>query len=101
MGRIRLDLLAKLVDEDAEVFHLTAIIRPPHRLQKLDMGDDLIGITGEVAKKIKLFGSQAYFRAVDGNPASDKVDYGLAQVQHIGCARTCERRPAEGGANAG
>ena len=32
MGGVRLDLLSKLIDEDPQVFHLVAVVRPPHRL---------------------------------------------------------------------
>ena len=60
------------------------------------MRDDLIGIAGEVAEKIKLFGRQAHLRIVYGDPASDKIDFSCAQVHHIAACRCSTGAPVEG-----
>src|ERR1019366_10641360 len=100
MGGVRFDLLAKLIDEHAEILYLPAIIRPPHGLKKFSMGDGHIRIAGEVTKKVKFLGSQMHFLTVHSNPASNEIDHCWAQVQQIRCARTHERRPAKGRSNA-
>ena len=38
VGRVRLYFLTKLIDEDAKVFNLFAIIGPPHRLKEPRVG---------------------------------------------------------------
>src|ERR1017187_3189579 len=52
---IPFDLLPQILDEDAQVIHLVAIVRAPDRLQQLAVGNRFVGALGEISEQVQLF----------------------------------------------
>ena len=56
---IRLDFLAQLIDEHAQVFRLFAVIRPPYGLQQSPVRHGFSFVADQQPKQIEFLGSQA------------------------------------------
>src|ERR1039458_1345816 len=77
LPRTGLDLLAQLVDEDAQVFGLVAVVRAPHGLQKFAMGHGTAGVRHQVAQGLELLGREA--------DRSEEHTSELQSLRHIVC----------------
>jgi cell division GTPase FtsZ len=58
VGWFGFNFLAKLIDEDAEVLDLLAIIRPPHGLQDSSMRNRDVWLCNQVMKNLGAAGRQ-------------------------------------------
>src|SRR5262245_19735134 len=58
-GRRFLDLLAKLVDENAQVIDLIAVVGPPHGLQELPVRQHLVRVGDEVPQQLEFLWREA------------------------------------------
>ena len=56
---ISLDFLAKLINDDVQVFHLVAIIWPPDRLEDFAVRNGDVRVRDQVTKNLKLLRSEA------------------------------------------
>src|ERR1035441_3726125 len=74
LGGVGLDLFAQLVDEDAQVLGLVAVVRTPHGLQELAMGHGTAGVRHQVAQSVELLGREADVFAVGVHLASVEID---------------------------
>src|ERR1700747_1959903 len=93
--RVLLDLLSDLVHKYPKVIDLVAIVRTPYRLQELPMGQHLIGMSCEIAKKLELLRCEAHAASTRGDLASVEIDFDSAQRQST-ARSVCPRSPAQG-----
>src|SRR5947208_1354700 len=96
VGRIRLELLAQLTEEDAQVLRLLLRGLSPYRLQQNSMRDDAVRVAREVDEQIELLRRQPHLIAVDMDPSSLQVDAEVADVERRqirgAAGRAAERR---------
>ena len=69
------DFLAELVDEDAEVFGLVAVVRTPDSLQQAAVGLGFSSVGDELPKQLEFLGRQLYGSAFYGDRAFFEIDH--------------------------
>ena len=65
LGRVRLYLLAKLIDENVQIFDFAAIVWSPNSLKNLCMRNCNVWVRDQIVENLELFGSQAYVTALN------------------------------------
>ena len=65
LGGIGLDLLAKLIDENVQIFDFVAIVWSPNGLKNLCMRNCNVWVRDQIVENLELFGSQAYVTALN------------------------------------
>ena len=100
LGRVGLDLLAQLIDEDAQVFGLVAVVRTPHGLQDFAMGHGTAGVRHQVAQDLELLRREADVFAVGAHPAGVEIDLQVGAGVAVRAAFGGGGRAPHGGANA-
>ena len=98
--RVRLDFLSQLIDEDAQIFGLLAVIGAPDRLQQLAVRDGFIGVQDQVAEKVELLGREPDFVAGDDDLTGAKIDLDVVEKDMLRSGIRGKRRTAQRGANA-
>src|SRR4051812_14590808 len=74
LRRVGLDLLAQLIDEDAEVLGLVAVIGAPLRLQQLAMSYRAAGVRDEVAQSLEFLRREADIFSIRVDFARIEID---------------------------
>src|SRR5262245_65647194 len=77
-GGIRLDLLAQLTDEDAQVFGLFDVIAAPDRSEQRAMSEDFVGVADEIDEQVIFFRRQMQLLAASFDPARFQVNLEIA-----------------------
>ena len=72
---VSFDLFAEVLDEDAEIIDLIAVVGPPNSLQQLAMGQSLIGALRQITQEIQFLGGKVYTLAFaqNGRPVADII----------------------------
>src|SRR5262252_4367092 len=83
IGGIGLDLLAKLFDEDAQVFGFVAVVGSPDGLQELAMWNRAVGMKGQITEKIELLRSEPDFLFLHGYRTGLEIDDGFAELHAL------------------
>src|SRR5262245_50011103 len=81
LGGVRLDFFSKLVDEDAKVVDLIAVVGPPDRLQQLAVRHDFVRVGDEIAKQIEFFRRQTDLACAGGHTPAVEVDFDAAEFE--------------------
>src|SRR5580698_5811155 len=79
-GRIVLDLLAQLTHEGAQIFHLFAAIRAPHRTEQARVGYNAAGADHEAMQDVELLAGEMNLLAAPGDVTLDRVETNLADL---------------------
>src|SRR5436190_2920858 len=84
---VLLNFLSKLIDEYSQILHLVAVIRAPHRLQQLRMGDRYVRMRHHVLQKIEFLRREPGFPISHDNPAQVEVDFDIVETDDLHVAR--------------
>src|SRR5678809_1344280 len=74
VGRIRLELFAKLSDKDAEIFSLFSVIAAPDRAEQFVMGEYGARMLDHKKQKFELLRCQMYLASFDQGLVSCRIN---------------------------
>src|SRR5262249_26333460 len=80
-GGIRLDLLAQLTDEDAQVFGLFDVIAAPDRSEQRAMSENFIGVADEINEQVVFFRRQMQLFAMRFDHARFEINLEIAGLK--------------------
>src|ERR1700746_350199 len=83
LGAIRLNLPAQSVDENSEVFHFVAIIRPPNSMQKFAMCNGSVWMRDEVGKQVELLRREAHVSTWTRDAPRREVDFNILELDSL------------------
>src|SRR6188474_2584981 len=74
VGGIRLELLAQLADEDAQIFSLFSVIAAPDRAEQLVVGEHCTRVLNHEKEQFELFGCEVYLVSFDQDFVSGRIN---------------------------
>src|SRR5580698_3143826 len=84
LGRIRLNLLSKLVDHDVKILDFVSVFWSPNGLQNLRVRDRDIRVRNKILKNCKLFGSEPHVPPADGDVMTAQIHAYFIECQDRG-----------------
>ena len=79
-GAIGLNLPAQSVDENSEILHFVAIVRPPNSTQKFPMGQGSVWTRAEVGKQIELLRRETHVSPWTRDAPRREVDFNILEL---------------------
>ncbi len=104
MGRLLglgFQFFAQLAHKDAQVFHIVTVFRSPDIGEDVLVGQDAVGMAGQISQQVELGGGQADLAAAERNNVARQVDDQVAGSDHAERLILTRSLVAQGHADAG
>src|SRR5262249_30097447 len=80
---VRLELVAQLIDEDAEILRLMDALSAPHGVQERAVSEHLVGMARHVDQQIKFFGREVTFFVPSAHRTCFRIDIEVSRLDWL------------------